>query len=644
MTGAFTLPSLRQAWAEVLANDLADGVPAPGVTRFQERLDWQLTRLERQLAAGTYHPQPLTEVPILKPDGGTRVLHVPTVRDRIVARAILDAVNPLVDPHLGCAAYAYRPGLGVVDAVEAVVDLRESGAEWVLRTDVDDCFPTIPVDLARRRFGALVGDPAILDVLDLLLARPASGGGGWGRGGGASGGGGGVRGGGGRHTRRAIRGLAQGCALSPLLSNLVLADLDAALLDRGHSVVRYADDLCVGAATRDEAWEAARCASGAVEELGMALGADKTQVMSFAEGFTFLGEDFGPRYPPALTEARVDEPDRKVVYAAAQGSGVRVSKGRLLVESADGVELLSVPVTQVGRIVTFGAVGVSAGTRSWAVKADVDVVFASRRGSYEASLVGASSGPRVSRLRRQVAVSEPGSTQALSVAIAIVDSKITKQVILLRRLGDPATAESVASAVSSMEGFARMLPECRTTSEVMGLEGAAAAAYFPALGELMPPDLRFTTRSRQPPLDLANAGLSFLYTILLGECVTALYAAGLDPALGLLHSDKDRRPSLALDLMEEFRPLIVDQVVAEAARQGRLRADHARADGGGILLTKAGQTVLLDGYERRMLRRTRGALPDFAGTWRRHLYRQAQRLCATIMDPAHTWTGLSWRP
>jgi CRISPR-associated protein Cas1 len=314
------------------------------------------------------------------------------------------------------------------------------------------------------------------------------------------------------------------------------------------------------------------------------------------------------------------------------------------VESPDDVELLSVPVSQVGRIVTFGAVGVSAGARSWAVKADVDIVFASRRGSYEASLVGAASGPRVSRIRRQVAASESGSPEALAIAIAIVDAKISKQVILLRRLCDPSTADTASTAVSSMEALARMLPDCSGTSEVMGLEGAAAAAYFPALGELMPPDLRFTTRSRQPPQDLVNSGLSFLYTVLLGECVTALYAAGLDPAFGLLHSDKDRRPSLALDLQEEFRPLIVDQVVAEAARQGRLRVEHARTEGGGVLLTKAGRAALLDGYERRMLRRTRGALPDFTGTWRRHLYRQAQRLAATIMNPTTPWTGLAWRP
>ena len=96
-----------------------------------------------------------------------------------------------------------------------------------------------------------------------------------------------------------------------------------------------------------------------------ALGADKTAVMSFDDGFAFLGEDFGPRYPPVVARG-VEEPDRKVVYAGVQGSRLRVTKGRLLVESEADVELLSVPVSQVQRLVTFGSVGVSAGVRDWA--------------------------------------------------------------------------------------------------------------------------------------------------------------------------------------------------------------------------------------------------------------------------------------
>ena len=623
---AFSLRALREAWADVLANDLEDGVPAPGVVRFADDEPAQLSRLHRQLAEGTYVPQPLTELAIPKDgdSGAVRKLQIPAVRDRVVSRATLAAIGPRADRHLGPAAFAYRPGLGVVDAVDMVVSLRESGCGWVLRTDVDDCFPTIPVELARRRLGALVDDSAVLRVVDALLARRVIAAG--------------LRG------PRPLRGLAQGCALSPVLSNLVLIDLDEALLDAGFPVVRYGDDVVVAARSEADAWEAARVATTAVEELGMTLGADKTCVMSFADGFTFIGEDFGPRYPPSLSEARIEEPERKVVYAASQGSGLRVSKGRLLVESANDEELLSVPVSQVGRVVLFGGVGLSAGVRAWAASNDVDVVFGSRAGAYQSSLVAAGGGSRVSRLRRQVAMS--GSPEALPIAKAIVEAKISHQIVVLRRFNDPDAADETREAVATMRGMVRLVPDCATRDELMGVEGAAAAAYFPALGRLLPEGMRFVTRSRQPPMDVVNSGLSFLYTVLLGECVTALYAAGLEPALGLLHSDKDDRPSLALDLQEEFRPLIVDQVVAEAVRQGRLAVEHGRSESGrsGVYLTKAGRQVLLDGYERRMLRSTRGALPEFAGSWRRHLYRQAQRLRAAIMDPGVEWSGLSWRP
>lgn len=133
-------------------------------------------------------------------------------------------------------------------------------------------------------------------------------------------------------------------------------------------------------------------------------------------------------------------------------------------------------------------------------------------------------------------------------------------------------------------------------------------------------------------MDVADAALSYLYTILLGESVSALYAAGLDPAIGVLHSDHERRPSLALDLMEEFLPFVVDQVVLTAARSRALTDNHGRSEEGrpGELLTKAGRAAVLDGYERRMLRTTRGALPDFGGTVRRH---RTDRPTVELSDP-----------
>lgn len=619
---AFSLDALTSAWAEVLANDAQDGALGPGVRAFNDELDDRLARLNANLAWGAYEPDDLTEVTLDRPGKAPRVLHIPTVRDRIVARAILDVVSPIMDPLLGPASYAYRPGLGVIDAVQEVARLRDEGLRWVVRTDVNDCFPSVPVDLARRRFGALADDSDLLRVVDLLLARPYRSP---------------------RRGRRVMRGLPQGCPLSPLLANLVLVDLDAALMDEGFSPVRYADDVAIPVESESDGWEALRCASGAVRRLGMELGEEDTTLVTFEDGFTFLGEDFGPRYPPVLATARVEDPERKVLYVGTQGGRVRTAQGRLIVETADAEQILDAPTSHVRRVVAFGSVGVSAGVRSWAMKTGVDVVFASRRGAYQGTLVSSAAGVRAERVRAQLAF---GATpQSLELGRSLIEAKVRKQIVVLQRLGRREHGDQVREATRSMNLLLRMIPDAQSDNEIMGLEGAAAAAYFPAFGALFPAELQFQHRTRQPPLDVANSALSFLYTILLGECVTALHATGLDPTFGVLHADQGQRPSLALDVLEELRPFIVDQVVLTAARRGQLQAVHGRSEPGraGVYLNKKGRSAIVSAYEHRMLTRTAGAIPDFSGTLRRHVYRQAQRLAAAIYDPGTPWTGLTWR-
>lgn len=609
---AFALSALTSAWQEVLANDREDGVVSPGVARFEANQEDRLAELAVSLASGQWQPSPLTPVVITRAQK-KRELHIPCVSDRIVARTILDAATYLIEPWLGPASYAYRPGLGVVDAVRAVASLRAEGFRYVVRTDVHDCFPSLPREIAVRRFVALTGDEKLARVVRMLTQRPLLG------------------------DWRAAPGIPQGCPLSPLLANLVLVDIDDELQAAGFPVVRYADDLAIFASDKREGQEALRIASRATEELGMELGADKTQIMCFDEGFSFLGEEFNPRYPPLLD--RVAESDQRALYVSRDGGRISVWQGRVKVQSTDDSELLNVPQTQVSRIVCFGSVGVSSGVRTWALANDIDIVLASRNGNYLGTMLSHEDRYRPARLRAQIAAAD--SPKALAIGRAIVDAKIRKQRVLLQRANRRHTVEQTREAITAMDSLLAMLPDAMTTNELMGLEGAAAAAYFPCLGALMPDGLRFKVRSRRPPMDVVNAALSFLYTILLGECVTALHGVGLEPSLGILHADQENRPSLALDLMEEFRPLVVDSCVQSSAARGELKPGHGRTEGNGVLLTQAGREVVLDGYERRMLQVT-SALPDFTGTIRRHLYRQAQRLRLAIMTDAQ-WTGLSWR-
>jgi len=353
----FTLPALRCAWERVLKKDAQDGDISDSVERFAEGVQERLEELAEELRAGTYQPSDLTRVVIPKKNG-ERFLDIPSVRDRIVERAILEHINPAIDPLFGATAFGYRPGLGVADAAQEVVRLREEGYTHVLRTDVHDCFPSLPVALLRRQLEFLIAEPEILAVVDLLLDRctrfPGKG-------------------------RGVFPGLPQGSPLSPLLANLALIPLDEALVDAGFPVVRYADDLVIALEEPGDAPEALRTATKVLKELGMELGAEKTAVASFFEGFAFLGEDFGPRYPPAEGEGRIREPDKKILYVAKQGSRIQVRKGRVQVIQDDH-ELLSVPVSDISRMVCFGSVGVTAGARSWALQNGVDVLLASRGG------------------------------------------------------------------------------------------------------------------------------------------------------------------------------------------------------------------------------------------------------------------------
>jgi CRISPR-associated protein Cas1 len=613
--------ALAEAWKKVLHHDAEDDVLSAGVQRFARDADARLEELRARLSGGDYRPAPLTRVSIVKDDGQERALHIPPVADRIVERAVLSVLTPLIDPLLGPGSFAYRPGLGVLHAVQEVVRLRDQGFTHVLRTDIADCFPSVRVEGLRRILSVIVPDPELMEIVDLLLTRPLPGLG--------------------RRRNPTGIGLPQGSPLSPIFANLVLEHFDDRLRREGYPVVRYSDDAAILATSRDDALEAHRIASKAAEEIGMTLGEDKTDIMSFETGFCFLGEDFGTRYPPVV-ENRIDVPDERTLFVSAAGSRVRIDEGRVVVER-DEQELLDVPAGLVARIVCFGPVGVTAGLRNWALSTGVELVFCSQRGRYLGQIIGGHTN-RVQRLRHQLAVAETPD-RYLPVAREIVAAKIRKQAVLLRRVMRKDTAQELAESVGIMEGYAVMLPEAVTREEIMGLEGAAARAYFQAWVACVDPSFGFTGRNRRPPLDVVNSALSFGYAILLSEAVSALVATGLDPAIGFLHTDQDGRPSLALDLVEEFRPLVVDQIVMEALRRRRLRPEHGRQDEnrGGVLLTAAGREVVLDAYERRMLQMTRGALPDFAGTLRRHLYRQAQVLAAWVENLAPGYVGLSWR-
>ena len=221
---------LTAAWEAILGNASAEEVPSPSVQQFAREATQRIAALSESLGGGSYSPQILYHVDIPKSDGGTRTLDIPPVVDRIVEKALVEVIEPHVDPYISCAAFGFRPGLGVMDAVQRIVQERDGGLSWVLRTDLNDCFPTIPRDRAIAALLPLLPDRSLDNLVGLLLSRRTQE----------------------KGRIREVEGLPQGSALSPMLSNLVLTEVDNALLDSGFPVVRYADDMTVMCASRDE--------------------------------------------------------------------------------------------------------------------------------------------------------------------------------------------------------------------------------------------------------------------------------------------------------------------------------------------------------------------------------------------------------
>lgn len=281
------------------------------------------------------------------------------------------------------------------------------------------------------------------------------------------------------------------------------------------------------------------------------------------------------------------------LYVSQPGAQVRTRGGRLQVTCLGRI-LADLPLEEVDQLAVLGrGVQVSTPAIVALVSRGVEVCYLSRGGRFFGKVIGAPNGASGLRIAQSLAASDP--ERALLIAQAVVGAKLTNQVGLLRALGAERGADQVER---------RLIDVAATGSvdQLRGVEGAAAAAYFRALGPLFPPALGFRTRAHHPPPDPVNAALSFGYTLLLNEAIGRINLVGLDPYVGFLHVQEPGRPSFALDVEEELRP-VVDELVLRLGRTGGLTAADFMRHGGGVRMTAEARKRYLGAYEAQLARR-----------------------------------------
>lgn len=254
------------------------------------------------------------------------------------------------------------------------------------------------------------------------------------------------------------------------------------------------------------------------------------------------------------------------LYVVEQGARLH-QEGRRLVVKKDDVELSSAPLVQVSEVVLMGNVGLTTPVIKLLLGENLDVVFLTEDGNYCGRLTGPAT-PHV-LLRRKQYAAQSAAGLSLKMGQQFVRGKLLNERALLMRHNRERGDEVVGQAVDALAEAIQRTERTTVLNALLGVEGAATAAYFSAWKRLLKPEWKFEKRMRRPPPDPINVLLSFGYTLLTRTAWSAVEAAGLDPYAGFLHVVDYNRPSLALDLMEEFRA-VVDGVILWCVNSGQV--------------------------------------------------------------------------
>jgi len=263
--------NVLSAWKQVRANKGAPGIDGITIEEFTEYAHENWKGIKRALLEGVYRPHPVKRVKIPKDNGGTRNLGIPVVTDRVIQQAITQVLTPVFDPHFSESSFGFRPNRSAHQAVKKVLRLIQRGYAYAVDIDLEKFFDTVNHDVLMNRVSRKVSDKGVLRLIGKYLRAGVVADG---------------------RLNETSKGVPQGGPLSPLLSNILLDDLDKELERRGHRFARYADDLIILVKSRRAGERVMESISRFLErKLKVRVNRDKSRVVK-AEESSFLGFTF----------------------------------------------------------------------------------------------------------------------------------------------------------------------------------------------------------------------------------------------------------------------------------------------------------------------------------------------------------------
>ena len=337
-----------------------------------------------------------------------------------------------------------------------------------------------------------------------------------------------------------------------------------------------------------------------------------------------------------------------VLYVDEPGCAIKKTGERILVAKENEI-IRDIPLIHLGQVVISGNVNLTTPAMQTLLHEGIPVVFLSAYGRYHGALT-----PQVSRnslLRRAQHRVADNAERCLALSKAFVHGKIWNMRTMLQRRkwrAEKGTEDALApllASIKAMHGMQKRIPRATELTQLLGMEGNASAEYFRSFAFMLKSGMGFDfeRRSRRPPADATNALLSFAYSLLTADVMAAIQIVGMDPYVGFFHQMKYGKPCLALDLMEEFRPIIADSVVITLINTRQITpADFEKSHGGWYLKSNA-RKKFYAAYETRKNETLTHPVFKYKLSFRRAMELQARLLAKYLTDEIDAYTPLTVR-
>lgn len=316
------------------------------------------------------------------------------------------------------------------------------------------------------------------------------------------------------------------------------------------------------------------------------------------------------------------------LYLCENGATVGIEENYVVVSYSNEMKK-KIPIETLESIQIFGHASITSPCIVQCLKKGIPVMYYSKGGAYFGRL---QSTGHVNAVRQRMQSRLGDTPFALELSRRLIEAKIHNQRVVLRRYERSKEIEA-NEEIKMLHILERKVQTAKGLEELRGYEGNAAKVYFRGLGKLVEPEFAFHGRSRRPPRDEFNSMLSLGYSLLMNEIYGKIEGKGLNPYFGFLHADKEQHPTLASDLMEEWRAVIVDSMVMSLVNGHEMRKEHFShsEEAPGIYLTRDGMKIFLKKYDLKVRTKVRYLEEvDYAVSFRRGMDLQMNGLVRAI--------------